>query len=261
MTLGEALAKLAPGDQRQLHEKLLILATHSGIGHSAADNIYLESRLPEAAWDALVAALQSVGADPTEIRDAITSCVRAWTLNGPVLARPHPVTLGRAATADRFCQQQLVSSGRYSSISSARRALTYLLGKPPRTAAKIWRTVHLGAHLMWSTFDSESGGGPFDSLPHSARIIRGRLGLSKNQRGALLLIEYTLPKHVSPLFPTVAEAYAGTEWNYFFRPAPPAASYGLSMPWLEFEVEEPCPEVVHAVVSTVQLSGPLKLVP
>jgi hypothetical protein len=260
MSLTEALAKLNPHDQRQIREKLLILATHSGIGRSAADNMYLESRLPEAAWDALFGALLSVGADPGEIRDAITNATRAWTLNGPAVAHAHPVTLGRAVTAVRFCQQQLVSSGRYSSISSARRALTYLLGKPPSSVARIWRSIDLGVYLMWSTFNSAFGSRPFDSLPPSATIIRGRIGLSKNQRGALLILEYTLPSHVSQRFPTIADAYAGTEWNYFFRPAPPTALYGLTMPWLEFELEEPCPEVVHKVVSTVQLSSPLKLV-
>ena len=96
-------------------------------------------------------------------------------------------------------------------------------------------------------------------MPDSADGIRGLLGLDREEKGLRLLIfEYKLPVHHSIHFPTVAEAYAKDVWPYFFRPAPPGAPYGMTLPWPEYSHEPPRPEVVHHVIRGIQLTAPLR---
>src|SRR5262249_46148874 len=132
--------------------------------------------------------------------------------------------------------------------------------KPQRVVVARWRNMPLGRYLMWSTFSLESNSGrPFDGMPNSADVVRGLLGLDHNERGLpLLLFEYTLPMSVTLRFPTVAEAYAGDSFPYFFRPAPAGAPHGLIMSWPEYQDQSPRPEVVHEVISGGLLAAPLK---
>ena len=63
--------------------------------------------------------------------------------------------------------------------------------------------------------------------------------------------------HVIARFPTVAEAYAGDKWNYFFTPAPCDALYGVTLPWWEYEGCSPRPEVVHEIIQGVCITAPI----
>jgi hypothetical protein len=128
--------------------------------------------------------------------------------------------------------------------------------------AKRCRNYALGKYLMWSTFAIEGDPqNPFEGIPASVEAIRGVLGLDPNERyKPLLLIIYTLPPDVVPLFPTIAEAYAGVLWNYFFTPAPTTAVCGLTLPWPEYANMPPRPEVVHKVILGEQLAAPIRRV-
>ena len=252
MTLLDALATISTSDRAQVEAKLQILRNHTGNSSQAVINLYLENRLLSGAWQALFSELLSVSFDPVMIRRAITNSFRRYVLQGPALVPPHPAVFGRAVTPIEFCQQ-LVSLGHYNSLSTAQRNLRMLIGRPRGVLVRRWRNFDLGRYLMWSTF---SAGRPFDGLPDSAKVIRGLLGL-KRRRGDLLLLEYTFPPGVVPRFPTVAEAYAGDEWFYYFRPALEGDPHGKTMPWEEYQHETPRPEVVHEVIKGTQLAAPL----
>jgi len=87
------------------------------------------------------------------------------------------------------------------------------------------------------------------------------LGLDCNEAGLpLLLFEYEIPPRVVIRFPTVAEAYSGGAWPYFFRPAPRRSPYGMTMPWPEFERRQPRPEVVHEVIDMGFMTSPIRRV-
>ena len=137
-----------------------------------------------------------------------------------------------------------------------------MLSKAQDVVAQRWRNYEMGRYLMWSTFDAAtSTANPFEGISNTADAIAGLLGLDRNERGRpLLLLTYTLPASVAPRFPTVAEAYAGGVWPYFFRPASPGAPYGMTMPWPEYQHEAPRPEVVHEVIRGAQLAAPLRQV-
>lgn len=109
---------------------------------------------------------------------------------------------------------------------------------------------------MWATFDllpdgSLSGRDPFLTGPHDANGIRARLGLvssREEKRKDLLLFVYNLPDGVRAFFPTIAEAYAGGDWLWYFRPATATDRYGRTMPWPDSK-HPPSPEVVHEPIT------------
>jgi len=263
MTLKEALTLLSLDKKEQVEKTLDIFAKCSGLCLRARVNLDSESRLPHAAWESLVDGLllPQLGEDVGVIQRAIIDGLRPWILHGPPLTSFTPKYLGRAVSLDYFCRF-LVEGGYFGSIETARRSIRSLLGRPGEVIAKRWQNYPLGKYLMWSTFTT--GGhkeNPFDGMPNSAEGIRGVLGLDPNDRDKpLLLLAYTLPLDVTPLFPTVAEAYAGIQWNYFFTPAPAGANYGLTLPWPKYENHRPRPEVVHKVILGKQITSPLKRV-
>ncbi len=113
---------------------------------------------------------------------------------------------------------------------------------------------------MWATFNpADMLGDPFAAMPMEADGIRARLGLSRNEMGLdILLFVYALPPGIEPLFPTMADAYAGQPWTWYFRPSLPGEAWGRTMTW---EGEEPSsPEVVHAPLTGAVLEDKIRII-
>jgi hypothetical protein len=263
MTLLEALAFLPNKEKEHVETILATFANSTGLCLRARTNLGLESRLPHASWTSLfnVLLLTNLGDDITIIRKAITDGLRPWTLHGPPLTLFKPEYFGRAVSFDYFCRF-LVDGGYFGSMQTAKRSIQNLLLKSQEVIATRLQNYPLGKYLMWSTFTiGNNQHDPFEGMPNSAEVIRGVLGLDPNERDKpLLLIVYTLPSDVTPLFPTVAEAYASVQWNYFFTPAPREAAYGLTLPWPQYEDYAPRPEIVHKVISGGRITTPIKKV-
>lgn len=263
MTFVEVLESLSYEDKEHIGKVLATFSSCTALCLRLRSNLDSESRLIDEAWKGLLGALLplKVEDDPSLVQKAIIESLRPWVLQGPQLIALRPTYLGRAVTIDYFCRF-LVDSGHFGSIKSAKRNVRNLLLKPKEVTARRWQNYPLGKYLLWSTFSIEGNPqNPFDGLPSSADGIRGVLGLDPNEKGkALLLLAYTLPPSVVPLFPTIAEAYAGDRWNYFFTPAPKGATHGMTLPWPEYEDYAPRPEVVHKIVFGERLSSPIKRV-
>jgi hypothetical protein len=261
MTYAEAVKTLSYKEIEQVEQRMYVLARDSGLGSQAVANIRNESRLSAEAWQTIFRGLLSAPLDSGVITYALTDSLRCWTLKGPALSVPGSIKLGRAITIDRFCRM-LVKLGYFASNQTAWRAVRSIISKPAGVAK--WRLGHvkLGLYLIWSTFNPGiDEAGPFDEMPKEADVIMGRLGLDRNERGkSLLLLEYMRPPEITLRFPTVAEAYAGQQWSYFFRPATQAAAYGMTMPWPEYEREAPLPETVHEPTHGANLSAPVRRV-
>jgi hypothetical protein len=262
MTLIEALESLSIIDRERLVKVLARFASSSGLCFRARTNLDSESRLPLAAWACLFdGLLDKPDGDVEMIQKAITDALRPWVLNGPPLSAVKPEFFGRAISLDYLCRL-LVDAGHFGSVESAKRNVRNVLSKPETITARRWRNYPLGKYLMWSTFSVEADPtDPFQGMPHSAEAIRGILGLDPNERNKpLLLIIYKLPTSVVALFPTIAEAYAGSQWNYFFTPAPTSAICGLTLPWPKYAHFAPRPEVVHEVIQGRQIAAAIKRV-
>jgi hypothetical protein len=112
---------------------------------------------------------------------------------------------------------------------------------------------------MWATFDLKTDAILMFAAARGADELRAVLGLDVNERGLpLLLMEYRLPVSIVARVPTIADAYSGQDWPYFFRPAPPESVHGWTLPWPSHEQEKPRPEVVHNVVTGRQIANPLR---
>lgn len=255
MTYEEAIGRFSEDERRQIDERLRILADHSALGLQARMNLRIESRLPPDAWEALFRALLAVGTDPQTIKMSITQSLRSWTLQAPEIPPPRPAVFGRAVTLYRICKM-LVDRGDFGTIDRAEKSVRRLLSQLPGTVPPVWRKRSLGQFLMWSTFHPDRTSSPFDGLPVEADAIRAHLGLLLAERGQpLLLLEYSVPPDVPLRYPTVAEAYAGDDWSYFFRPPLADDPHGKTLPWPEPAEMTPRPEVVHVVIRGDQLTG------
>lgn len=259
MRLDSYLAKLSEAKRKGVQDRLSTLETASAIGRQAVINLRAETRLPSAALKDLMAGLLKSANDAGEIKQAMTAVMRCHVLEDRELPPPLPSSLGRAVTLDQFARL-LKDQGYRSTVLLARRAIRSLLGRSGRVVRNRWRTYSLGKYLMWCTFDqSLSAADPFATMPSEADEVRALLGLSVEDRGKeLLLLVYELPADAKLRYPSVAEAYAGSGWNYFFRPAAEGAPFGLTMLWPEREKEAPRPEAVHEVITGGNLTAPLR---
>lgn len=255
--LTEVLTKRSDQQRQDVEAKLRILADQSATDRQGVLNFWNESRLPEGAWDDLIESLLQARHEPQSIRSAIRGTFRRWILHGPDTAHHSAPVFGRALTIEALAKT-FYSLGYHGSINAALKDVTRMISKPVHVVRRRWRTRKLGLYVMWSTLNPSSAS-PFDGLPTSADRIRCILGLDRRERGQpLLLIEYVLPPNVEVRFPTVAEAYAGNEWLYYFRPSPEGEDHGWTMAWDECAHEPTRPEVVHEVVCGGQLSAPLR---
>jgi hypothetical protein len=255
MNINEALdnLKLVP---KEVHDGLNRFAADSGINLQLAQNLRSESRLTLECWTSLLPILCD-RSDSETIGHNVRLALRLCILQGPLVSSPIERQFGHAVTRKRF---RTVLEAQHFSYQGAAGALRHMLGKPLRLLHERWKEIEMGIYLIWATFnpndDKES---PFKDIDGSATMVMGLLGLDINEAGEpLLLFKYVLPEHVQPLFPTVAEAYAGDAWSYFFRPAPKESSYGMTLPWPEFQNWSPRPEVVHRPIKMSCVIEPLR---
>lgn len=149
--------------------------------------------------------------------------------------------------------------------SEADRVIADQLEKAPQTVigpTSSYREVPIGNFFNWATFNPKSSrSAPFPFQPtvkkQSRNQIAGTLGLPKNmihKKGGLIALCYNLPLSTIPRKPSIAHAYAGPSWNYYFRPNSTRnrkgvqKKWGLTVPW-EGCKNPPQPEVVHELVS------------
>jgi hypothetical protein len=258
MKIDEALKTIPLADQRRVRANLRRLSTRSAVAYQAVLNFHSETRFTQEGWTTTFAGLRD-GSDPDGCRQSVSRTFRVLTLRGPEVSLGLTCKLGRAVTLQRLCRL-LCKLNYFATVSSARRAVRNMLSQPVTILTKRWKNYQLGIYLMWSTFNPDAAErSPFENMPNSAEGIRGLLGLDRNESELpLILFEYILPRDTVARFPTLAEAYAGEEWPYFFRPAPVGAPYGMTMPWPELEKSEPRPELVHAVLAGASLMAPLR---
>jgi hypothetical protein len=230
-------------------------------------NFGAESRLTGEAWEALCFVILDRLTNPSDLQRAFTGVFRSHTLGGDPVSSPAPAPLGRAVTLPLF-MKLLKEQNVFSSDSEAEQLQNDLLD--PSANADAVREALDGIFISrprraaWATFDvdqdrSPSGLDPFGSMALEADVIRARLGLSPNDKGKdLLLFVYELPSDMIARYPTIADAYAGDEWLYYFRPSPEGERWGVTMPW-DGSGMAPCPEIVHTAVNASSLRDRIRV--
>jgi hypothetical protein len=227
-------------------------------------NLQAETRLSADAWHAVRLVLINGITQARELQHAFSSVFRLYALRGGVVPLLGP--LGRAVTLQLF-MKLLKAQFAFSSDDEAEQLLNDLLdpGATVESARETLEGIFLNTPglTMWATFHADRNGtptgeDPFRSMPPEADAIRAILGLTKTDQGKdLLLFLYDLPPDVSPRYPTIADAYAGNEWPFFFRPSVETDRSGMTMPWGDGLA--PVPEVVHEAVKAECLRDRIRL--
>ncbi len=253
-TFTEVLNKRPPSEQLRTNERISALATKP-IGVQAFRNIYSEHRLTEVQWNRVIDELlnePSIG--PGFIKLRLTGVLRnmthpTGTFPAAPIALPPTTIFGRGVPYDVVARRLSRRAPRFSP-QTIRKEITYILHTKTLPAIRtLWAGRPLGSHLMWSTF-SLTGSPPFEHAFKSAREFRACMGLPDENK-PLLLLDYQLPPGVEVHYPTIAEAYAGDEWNFHFSPSPPVAAAGSTLPWSnDYDSHH---EVVHSVIGAEQL--------
>jgi len=224
-------------------------------------NFDAEPRLPEAAWQSIKQAIMDGSLDAPSLQRALTLACRAHTLAGDPLPPPKPSPLGRAVTEERFVEI-LRDQYAFSTDDQKEQFMLDLLrpnATPASNRAQL-RNKFLAPEnrVMWAAFDGKHpGNDPFAQMSNDARSIRAQLGLDQDERGDLLLFEYALPDGITARFPTIADAYAGDTWLWFFRPARRGEPYGKTLPWPGCP-NAPCPELVHESIKGNTLTNRIR---
>lgn len=255
------LSKRTSTERAIFDAKLLALAQGSALDRRAHINLGDETRVTEAAWNELIDSIVSTNADLAELRMSVRLWARNWLLKGDAARCGMRTIFGRATTIPALATI-LVNGGHFGSIAAATTHVQFMLSQKVDVIRANWKSYELGRHMMWATF-APGGGFPFDGFPTSCDQIRGLLGLSRSDIGTpLLLLQYVITSPTTARFPTVADAYAGDHWAYYFQPAVETeTNHGWTMTWDEYSGQPSRPEVVHDVVRGEVLVNQLRLIP
>lgn len=222
-------------------------------------NLEAECRLCQDAWQEIHGVMMSGIRETAQLQQAFTTVFRNYLLKGDLVVLPPPAPLGRAVTKDSYIELLRDQFG-FSSEDELEQFLDDLLGGAATTASNCRRLrnrlLAQQGRIMWATVDLlpdsvPSGQNPFANMPRDANSIRAQLGLissKEEKRKDLLLFVYNLPAGLMAYFPTIAEAYAGEDWLWYFRPATAIDTYGRTMPWPDTK-HPPSPEVVHEPIT------------
>jgi hypothetical protein len=208
------------------------------------DNFEKDHWLEAVVWQAVFLGLPQVSL--VAFVGVASAVFQGHTLRGaPIAGTPQPK--GRALEAGRFLQLAQAAS-LVATRAQAEQLLNDVRARinPPIPYDRLLADCELGRYFMWSTFNAPGGGDPFFSCPDAA-TTRNHYGLTEPNNPAdreLVLCLYTLPAGMPVRYPTIADAYAGSngnDWNPLFRSSNPGAPWGRTSGGR--------PEVVHELIT------------
>lgn len=238
-----------------------MLTSAGGAQRQFAINLEVEYILCEACWQTIHHIVSSNIMEVRVLQIELTRACRNHTLQSQSIAPPIPTSFGRAVTKELFADVLRDQFG-FSSVTEEEQFMFDLLRRAAtldsNRAQLRGKLMAKAKRVMWATFEADKDGiltnsNPFDSMPDNADGIRARLGLSMNDKGKdLLLFVYNLPGGTEAHYPTIAEAYAGDTWTWYFRPALESERWGRTMTW-DSCPDPPLPEIVHETIACSNL--------
>jgi hypothetical protein len=256
------LSSLEHTERKLVRVKLRTFARNSSINGQFLRNLQEERLVSESTWKDLFRAILDSPTDPQKLCEAIRATLRKHLFRGPTAKCPADTIFGRATTSESLARTFIVKHY-FGSLPGALSHVRAMKTRELPALREKWRYFSLASFVMWSTFDP-AGGRPFQGIKRSARFFRAIFGLSANDADSpLLLLEYILPEGIAARIPTVAEAYAGDEWLYHFRPASEIEideGYSRTYVWDELARKAGAgrPEVVHEPITGYVLTSDLE---
>jgi hypothetical protein len=262
MIFREVLVRISRDVQDRVRCRLGEIAGESQAAHSMVKNLFRETRLGTADWEALATGITEAPDGPDETARAIVRfCRSGRKLRGGKANVSADSVFGRVVPQEKLCST-LMSLRCHGDTDMLRAWLRSQVALAPSRMSRTWKNCPMGEHLIWATLDSHGGREPFGVPLAPGSDLLCALGMPP-EGGPVLLLEYELPIGVHPMVPTICDAYAADTgfWPEWFRSAPPGAAHGWTIPTDICPVQEGRPEVVHDVVKFSQLVKPMRYAP
>jgi hypothetical protein len=256
MNFNDFLDKVGASKRNKIRKRLNDLAAESSIMQQMVQNLYSESRLKRKDWEPLAESLMRATSGVKKTEQIIRNfCRDGRCLKGGIAKVRSDTTYGRIVSFEYFCEL-LVKLDYHVDIQEAKANIRSLIGCSLSKIPDKWKEWKLARFFMWSTFNLK-GRKPFGKSPLKSALILCMLGITPKD-GPFIILEYRLPNEIKPFIPTFCDAYAADFWSRYFRPAPPGAPYGRTMPTDTCPTQKGCPEVVHEVIQLNNLVKPLR---
>lgn len=229
-------------------------------GRQFDDNFQLDIRLSDSAIANFIQAIRETDNDFSDIQRRLTEAARKYVNEGESVVLEETKVLGRVVPLTEFAlliKEQDVCNTITAAEAELRDYTQKSLDKIKIWLGNCWLSRKVsGEHLiMWATFDPKCSDDPFAGMTKEPVMIRAQLGMFK-ERSALILLYYKLPSGVKPHYPTTADAYAGTYWAAYWRPANSDNKWGSTQSWDSHPNVEPRSKVVHDPIQSTQLYKP-----
>lgn len=244
------------------------LLVNTGSQRQFAFNLEAECNLCEAAWEAIRNLISGTIPDVQTLQNELTTLFRNYLLQSSIIPPPIPRPLGKAITKERYIEI-LKHQFSFNSKFEEEQFFTDLLSRYATVDSNriqlSGKILGWDGRIMWATFDllpdgSISGRDPFVQMATDADGIRCQLGLDPNdEHKDILLFVYNLPYGITAYFPTIAEAYAGDIWHWYFRPAGEFENWGYTMTWPSCPLP-PRPELIHEAITADNIIDKVRLV-
>jgi hypothetical protein len=248
-TLQEAKNRFLDEESKRVIEGRLSALGTTGAGKQAIRNIESEHQFLGLGWHYLFDAMKAVDPTPDSITRFTAFAFQNFTLTGPELTKCidlQSTIFGRIMRSEQLAENCAKTTKQSVAISSGNIA----------KRRKLPKNVKLGSYHMWSTFIPGSTE-PFSGLPSDSKHFCCRLGLEFDGK-SWVKMRYTLPLAAPPRVATIADAYAGTDWNYYFCVCPRNEPFGRTMPCNDCKHETGAYECVHEVITSDFLRGQLE---
>jgi|GEM_PF-2374146 len=245
-TLHEAKSRFLDQESHEVIEGRLSALGRTGQGKQAIRNIECEHQFLGLGWHYLFDVMKAVAPTPDSITRFTALAFQNFTLTGPELTKSIDLgstIFGRIMRSEQLAENCAKATKQSISISSGNIA----------KRRKLPKNVKLGNYHMWSTFIPGSTD-PFLGLPSDSKHFCCRLGLEFDGKSWVKL-RYSLPAATPPRVATIADAYAGSDWNYYFCVCPRDEPFGRTMPCNDCKHETGAYECVHEVITSEFLRG------
>lgn len=261
MTALESVLAGDPDRERAVRDALDELASKSPVAAQAVRNIWKDTRVNDATWESLIQTLCAQPKNADAIAQACSAAFARDILQAQEIHIPSCAVFARAVRWDVFVRflRDLPELAMLTDAEASHRLQRVLSRGVSEVLAELG-DIPLGRWLCWSTFDA-FGNRPLQAFSESTLALQANLGLdSSYPHKAVVTFEYRLPSNAKARFPTVAEAYAGAAWNYYFCPAHSHEECGFTLPWPDIGGAKRRREVVHELPRVSDLVHPIGLV-
>ncbi len=260
------MTKYSATEKMKINDKINEWSKKHPYGQRVAKNIFSEHFLPEEKMNEILSFIAN---------DASTSwkefevdyqkvCYTLALQGGNIKVKQRPQLFGAAVEYETFFKH--LQDNYPTTFIDDTSTKDFISNLANGTLPDLRKVIRLKRFGVWATWNLQNlSGMPFDYCNTKiADEVRANMGLRRTDaKTALLLFVYTIPNHIEPKRPTIADAELS---QYFEPPVPTFEEHGWTRTW-EFEERmskfnlDPKPECIHDSIQLSELKLPIEIRP